>query len=91
MNNNSPLRNYGDNLLRAIYSIDQKNIDILIEKFLMKINGDGEVHLLGNGGSAANAHHIVGDFSKTFAILNKNLRMNCLSDNGCYITAVSKI
>ncbi|AIQ95468.1 SIS domain-containing protein [Prochlorococcus sp. MIT 0604] len=89
MNNNSPLRNYGDNLLRAIYSIDQKNIDILIEKFLMKINGDGEVHLLGNGGSAANAHHIVGDFSKTFAILNKNLRMNCLSDNGCYITAVS--
>ena len=83
------LRNYGENLLKAINSIDQENVNKLIDKLLLKLNGNGEVHLLGNGGSAANAHHIVGDFSKTFAILNKNLRINCLSDNGCYITAVS--
>ena len=83
------LKEYGDNLNKAIGSVDQIKVELLVKELLKKIEGNGEVHLLGNGGSAANAHHIVGDYSKTFALLNKNLRINCLSDNGCYITAVS--
>ena len=48
-----------------------------------------EVHVLGNGGSSANAHHIVGDYAKTFALYGTNLKMNCLSDNSCFLTAAS--
>ena len=45
--------------------------------------------LIGNGGSAANAHHIVGDYSKTFAMISKCINIHSLADNACYITAVS--
>ena len=44
---------------------------------------------MGNGGSAANAQHIVGDYSKTFALLGKAINIISLSENSCYVTALS--
>ena len=80
---------YSQRLSKAIESIDIKSISKLTDEIVRRIDGQGEIHLIGNGGSAANAHHIVGDFSKTFCVLEKRLRINCLSDNGCFITAAS--
>ena len=53
------------------------------------MDGDGEIIVIGNGGSSANAHHIVGDYTKTFALYNKQLRISSPADNGCYLSAVS--
>ena len=36
-----------------------------------------------------NAHHIVGDFSKTFCLYKQNLRISSIGDNGCYLTAAA--
>lgn len=59
--------------------------DIIYESF----DGNSEIHVLGNGGSSANAHHIVGDFTKTFCLYKQELKISSLSDNGCYMTATS--
>ena len=53
------------------------------------MNGVGEIIVIGNGGSSANAHHIVGDYTKTFALYNKKLKISSPADNGCYLSAVS--
>ena len=59
--------------------------DVIYESF----DGNSEIHVLGNGGSSANAHHIVGDFTKTFCLYKQELKISSLSDNGCYMTATS--
>ena len=83
------LVHYGDNLLNALKSIENSQIELLYEEISKKVNGLGEIFLIGNGGSAANAHHIAGDYSKTFSILGQCLKISCLSDNGCYLTAAA--
>ena len=45
--------------------------------------------MVGNGGSAANANHIAGDYTKTFSTLGHCININSLADNSCYITAIS--
>ena len=64
-------------------------MDELKLEILKRINGLSNIYLVGNGGSAANANHIVGDFSKTFATLGHYININSLAENSCYITAVS--
>lgn len=59
--------------------------DLIYDSF----DGKSEIHVLGNGGSSANAHHIVGDFTKTFCLYKQALKISSLSDNGCYMTATS--
>tara|TARA_S200000501_G_C20330590_1_gene528617 strand:- start:69 stop:578 length:510 start_codon:yes stop_codon:yes gene_type:complete len=44
---------------------------------------------MGNGGSAANAIHIVGDYMKTFSFLGYKPRFSTPFDNVCFLTAVS--
>ena len=85
----SSLEDYAKRYLKAIKSIDENIITKLIYEFKKRIDGNGEVHLIGNGGSSANAHHIAGDYLKTFAMLEKKLKISCFSDNGSYITASS--
>jgi D-sedoheptulose 7-phosphate isomerase len=80
---------YGKNISLAFSLIDEEPINLLTAEFEKRINGNGSVYILGNGGSAANAHHITGDYMKTFALKRQRLRIECLSDNNCYITAAS--
>ena len=42
-----------------------------------------------NGGSAANANHINGDFTKTFTGASNTIRINSFADNSCFLTAAS--
>ena len=75
------LKDYGRNLSNAIDEIDQSFVDNLEDEILKRIGGSSNIFLVGNGGSAANAHHIVGDYSKTFAVLGKSINIISLSDN----------
>ena len=83
------LKEYGNNLSKAIDTVNQLHVDELMDEVLNRIDGLFNIYLVGNGGSAANAHHIVGDYSKTFALLGKAINISSLSDNACYITAAS--
>ncbi|MDC3135271.1 SIS domain-containing protein [Prochlorococcus sp. AH-716-J09] len=80
---------YANNLKDALSSLDDKKINELFEEVLKRIDGNGEIYIFGNGGSSANASHIVGDYSKTFATLNKGIKINCPSDNIAYLAAIS--
>ena len=83
------LSDYKHNLIKALDSLNQKDIDILFEEIKKRLDGSSAIHILGNGGSAANASHIVGDFTKTFSLMNSKIRINNHSDNICYLTAAS--
>ena len=76
-------------LHKALNTVNQIKLEFLKDEIIKRIDGDGEIHIIGNGGSAANAHHIVGDYMKTFSFCGKRLRINCLSDNACYLTATA--
>jgi len=80
---------YSDRLFQSLQGIDQGQADQLGIYILQMISSSGSIHLLGNGGSQANAHHIVGDYLKSFSILKQNIRISCFGDNACYLTAVS--
>lgn len=69
--------------------IDESQVNRLMSEIYQRLDGQGSVFILGNGGSAANAHHVTGDYTKTFALKGQRLRIECLSDNNCYITAAS--
>ena len=83
------LKEYSQNLSKAIDTIDQKLIDLLFNEIKSRINKNSSIHLLGNGGSAANASHIAGDYIKTISLMNRKLNIICHTDNPCYLTAVS--
>lgn len=74
---------------QALGDICFDNLEKLAKEILSRMDGKSEIFLLGNGGSAANAHHVAGDYSKTFSFLGKKLKINCLSDNMCYMSAAA--
>ena len=83
------IADYGKKIAETLSKVDNYFIKLLTQEILNRIDGKSEIFLIGNGGSAANAHHISGDYSKTFAMLGKPLKITSLSDNGCYITAAA--
>ncbi len=85
----SSLKKYGKNLSIAINTINETLVLKLKDEIKSRIDSENNIYLVGNGGSAANAHHIVGDYTKTFSIIGKSININSLSDNSCYLTAVS--
>ena len=81
---------YSKNLLNTFNGFNEtENILKVALMIWDSFDGKNEVHIIGNGGSAANAHHIVGDFSKTFCLYKQNLRISSIGDNGCYLTAAA--
>ena len=80
---------YANELIKALYLVDQKQIDIFFDVFNSYVGSNSNIYLLGNGGSQANAHHISGDFIKTFSLAGLKLKISCLADNVCHLTAAS--
>ena len=72
--------------LSYINEDDINSLNQLIESYMGK---KSEIHILGNGGSAANANHINGDFTKTFTGASNTIRINSFADNSCFLTAAS--
>ena len=76
-------------LTQALDNIQEESIDYLYSQIKKRIDSKHSIHLIGNGGSAANASHIAGDFTKTFTMLGLKLNFISETDNSCYVTAAS--
>ena len=83
------LKSYAARVSSSINTIDQELINKLYEEIFSRINTSNTIHFIGNGGSYANAHHIVGDYLKTLAFAGIKLNVSCIGDNACYLTAAS--
>ena len=88
-NNKFIFTEYAKELKRALDLVDQEQIDTFFNVFDSYFGSDSNIYLLGNGGSQANAHHISGDFIKTFSLAGLKLKISCLADNVCHLTAAS--
>jgi D-sedoheptulose 7-phosphate isomerase len=74
---------------RAAGTIDQAATQRVADALYDAWQRDAMVHVLGNGGSHANASHMVADFVKTAMVAGKRrLRALCMSDNLPMLTAV---
>ena len=80
---------YVSNLHGAINKIDYKIIQKLEDEILDRIGTRKNIYIIGNGGSAANAHHVAGDYLKSLSILGLRLNISCPSDNICCLTALA--
>ena len=80
---------YKSSLNKALETINEDNIEILYQEIKQRLDGSSAIHILGNGGSAANASHVVGDFRKTFTFMNLKIKINAQADNIAYLTAAS--
>ena len=80
---------YRDSLNKALDSINQDSLDILYGEIKKRLDGSSSIHIIGNGGSAANASHVVGDYTKTFTFMNLKIKIYTHSDNISYLTAAS--
>ena len=81
---------YINNICKAIYNTDFKNLDISAKEILKTIKRNGSIYVCGNGGSAAIANHYVVDFLKFFRE-NTTLKPKIfsLSNNIETVTAIS--
>ena len=82
-------KDYANGLKNALDLVKQKQIDDFFSVFDSYIGSNHNVYLLGNGGSQANAHHVAGDYMKTFSLAGLKLKITCLADNVCHLTAAS--
>ena len=80
---------YLKNLNIGLESLSQTKLNLLFEQINKRINSDNTIYLFGNGGSHANASHVVGDYLKSFAIEGLKLKISNLADNVCFLTAAS--
>ncbi len=89
VNNNFKFNDYAKGLKSALDLVNQDQIDNFYNILDSYVGSDSNIYILGNGGSQANAHHISGDFIKTFTLAGLKLKISCLADNVCYLTAAS--
>lgn len=72
----------------AVKTIDQSNLDSLINLVEQKVNKNQTIFTCGNGGSAYNASHVVTDWAKMKLVLNgQRLKVQSLCDNIGTVTA----
>ena len=88
-NNNFIFKDYANGLKNALDLVKQEEINKFLNVFDSYFGSNANIFLLGNGGSQANAHHISGDFIKTFSLAGLKLKISCLADNVCHLTAAS--
>lgn len=89
MDNNFIFKKYANQLSKALDLVNQSQIDNFFNVFESYFGSKANIYLLGNGGSQANAHHISGDFIKTFSLAGLKLKISCLADNVCHLTAAA--
>jgi len=89
VDNNFIFKKYANQLSKALDLVNQSQIDNFFNVFESYFGSKANIYLLGNGGSQANAHHISGDFIKTFSLAGLKLKISCLADNVCHLTAAA--
>lgn len=74
--------------VEARKAIDAKEIEFISEKIYEAMNKGNKLILFGNGGSAADAQHIAGEFIGRFLYERKSLPAISLTTNTSNITAI---
>ena len=87
--NKSSIKEYVNKFALSFNSINEDKLDELKEEISNRLNTSKQIFIIGNGGSAANANHIAGDYLKTFSLAGMNIKINSLSESVAYLTAAS--
>ncbi len=87
---NSDFTTYFEKVAETLKKVDQEALDKLVEIIFECRDRGNSVYIFGNGGSAATASHIAGDFLKGISYqLEKRFKVICLSDNIPGTSAIS--
>ncbi len=87
--NKLTIKEYVNKFALSFKNIDEEKLDELKKEMLKRVNTPKQIFIIGNGGSAANANHIAGDYLKTFSLAGMNFKINSLSESTSYLTAAS--
>ena len=81
---------YFDKVAETLKKLDQSVLDNLVKVILDCRERGNTIYIFGNGGSAATASHVAGDFLKGISYqLEKRFKVICLSDNIPGTSAIS--
>jgi D-sedoheptulose 7-phosphate isomerase len=87
---NSDYTAYFDKVATTLKKIDQDVLNRLVKVIMDCRERGNTIYIFGNGGSAATASHVAGDFMKGISYqLEKRFRVICLSDNIPGTSAIS--
>ena len=87
---NKHFSNYFDKVIETLGKVDIESVNKFIDRIYACYNKGNTVYIFGNGGSAATASHVAGDFMKGISYgLEKRFKVVCLNDNIPAITAIS--
>jgi D-sedoheptulose 7-phosphate isomerase len=87
---NEHFSNYFDKVIETLGKVDIKPINKFIDRIYECYNKGNTVYIFGNGGSAATASHVAGDFMKGISYgLEKRFKVVCLNDNIPAMTAIA--
>lgn len=90
MENKEIIQDYLKRHNAAVAALDPDSLVALTEAMLKTYEHEGMIYIFGNGGSAATASHIVGDYIKGASFgLEKRFRMMCFSDNSSAMMAIA--
>ena len=90
MNTDNSYKEYFNKLKNSLDKIDTDSINAVVEILLQCRENGGTMYIFGNGGSAANASHIAGDFLKGISYgMEKRFKTHCLNDNIAGTTAIT--
>lgn len=77
---------YRAKVSEALQDIDVDDYKRLRDALSRLLTRDGELLIIGNGGSSATASHMVNDFAK---LIPGSVKVRCLSDNTALLTALA--
>ncbi len=87
---NSDYTAYFDKVAETLQKVDQQVLDNLVKVILDCRDRGNTIYIFGNGGSAATASHVAGDFLKGISYqLEKRFKVICLNDNIPGTSAIS--
>ena len=90
MNVETKATEYFEDVINTLHNLDTKKIAELTDALLETYNKNGVLYIFGNGGSAATASHICGDFIKGVSFgLEKRFKVVSLNDNIPAIMAIA--
>lgn len=86
----SDFKNYFDRVSDTLAQLDIPALGKVADLLMTCREKGNTVYIFGNGGSAATASHVTGDFLKGISYqLEKRFRIVCLNDNIAAMTAIS--
>lgn len=82
--------NYFKQVSDVLAKIDASQLEAVANAIAECYKRDGMIYVFGNGGSAATASHVAGDYLKAITLgMDKRLKIICLSDNTPGLMAIA--